>query len=185
HKLSDYSLEWHCKIGKTDLQTNKLWKASRAVINQVQVGYECLKYILSLDGESINNTADGDGTKYTRDEDMLYLYHFDNKHRTPYRIERNHIDDVLIDGRVLDKSKILSEHRDELGQGFLFASTDYWSNPHGKEQFGALVVYLTAEKLCQGYGYELCMSRETAKSPGKTMVPKIFCCIKTVVHKHI
>ena len=65
HKLSDYSFEWHCKIGKTNVQTNKLWKAARAVINQDKVGSECIKDILSRDGKAINNTADGDGTKYT------------------------------------------------------------------------------------------------------------------------
>ena len=73
HKLSDYSFEWHCncKIGKTDFQTNKLWKAAREVINQEKVVSECLKYILCWDGKSINNTADGDGTKYTWDDDMV------------------------------------------------------------------------------------------------------------------
>jgi hypothetical protein len=52
HKLSDYSFEWHCKIGKTDFQTNKLWKAARAVINQEKVGSEHLN-LMSFFGDHI------------------------------------------------------------------------------------------------------------------------------------
>ena len=110
----------------------------------------------------------------------------DSKHRTPNQIERNCIVEVLIDGGVLEMSKIMSEHHNELGQEFLSESTDFWTDPHCTELLGALVVDLIAEKYSvKDIVMELFMSCETAKSLGNTMVCNHFCFIKTVVHKHI
>ena len=110
-----------------------------------------LKHLLSLGGKALVSTADGDGAKYKREEDMTnrvvavmaavgsniplsifdnvmfknYLRRLDSKHRTPYRLERTRIIEVLMDGAMQELGRIIRERRNVLGEGFVSASTDF------------------------------------------------------------
>jgi hypothetical protein len=67
HKYSDYDFEWHTKIKKEKegRAKDKPWKAARYIVSKGSAG--SLKY---LSGKALVSTADGDGTKYAKAEDM-------------------------------------------------------------------------------------------------------------------
>ena len=49
---------------------------------------------------------------------------------------------ICIDYVTSEIAKILVEHRIELREGFVLVSTDFWMDPHHREQVGALVIDL-------------------------------------------
>jgi hypothetical protein len=76
-----------------------------------------------------------------------------------------------MDYTMKELSSILSNRRAELGGGFVSASTDFWTDSHRKEQFGAFVVDLVAEQyMVKGLGRYMFMSRATAKQLGEAIV---------------
>jgi hypothetical protein len=104
-----------------------------------------------------------------------YIRRLDSKHRTPYRLERTRIIEVMMDGAMQELSRMISERRSVLGHGFVSASTDFWTDSHRKEQFGALVINMIAEKyFVEDMDRWLFMSHETAASMGKKPVSKSF-----------
>ncbi len=110
-----------------------------------------IQFILDKNGKAPISTADHDGTKFTREEDMKNrvlavlaaiatktpLSIFDNlhmkrytqclnsKHHPPYELERNRIVEVIIDYVSSEIAKILEERRLELGEGFVLVATDF------------------------------------------------------------
>jgi hypothetical protein len=44
---------------------------ARAIKKQEKPGWERLAFLIKADGKPLETTADHDGTKYTRDEDMV------------------------------------------------------------------------------------------------------------------
>jgi hypothetical protein len=176
---------------KDEFVTDRPWKVAWAIISKGKsVGCAQLKYLLSIDGKALSTTADADGTKYTQEEDMSnhvmavmagvssnmplnvfdtamfkqYLPCLDSKHRSPYHLKRTRIIEVLMDGAMLELSRIITDHHKALDEGFVSASTDFWTDSHRKEQFGALVINMIAEKyFVDELDMWLFMSRETAK----------------------
>jgi hypothetical protein len=77
----------------------------------------------------------------------------------------------MMDCAMKELSNILSNHCAELRGGFVSASTDFWTDSHRKEQFGALVIDLVAEQyLVKGLEKYMFMSKETAKQLGGAIV---------------
>jgi hypothetical protein len=68
-----------------------------------------------------------------------------------------------MDGAMQELSRIITERRDVLEEGFVSASTDFWTDSHHRQQFGALVFIEDTEQW-------LFMSHETAMSRGKKEV---------------
>jgi hypothetical protein len=123
HKHFDYQFKWQHKYTKTEFSTDKIWKAGRAVIKSKKSGWQRIQFILDKNGKAAVSTADHDGTKFTREEDMenrvlavlaaiaikTPLSIFDNlhmkrytkclnsKHHPPYGLKHNSIVEVIID----------------------------------------------------------------------------------------
>lgn len=193
HTLSGYEFDWPHKYTKAEFNRDKIWKAARAVIKKRSQGWERLQYVLEKNSKPIISTADHDGTKYTREEDMenrvyavlaavatktpfnifdnnhmkMYLQSLNSKHRPPYGLERNRIVEVMIDYVASEMAKIIDEWRLELGDGFVSVSTDFWTDPHRREQFGALVIDLIARSYyVESHGKHMFMSKQTAERLG-------------------
>ena len=92
-----------------------------------------MRFIKNLDGRAITSTTDRDGTKYTRDVDMVdcvltvmaavenktslsiydnewlkkYLFKQACKHRTPHHLECNRIVKVMMDRAMLEMKKMI------------------------------------------------------------------------------
>ncbi len=99
-----------------------------------------------------------------------YLRRLDSKHRAPYCLERTRIE-VLMDGAMQELSRMIKEHRNILREGFVSASTDFWTDLHCRQQFGALVINMIDEKyFVEDTELWLFMSRETAETMGKKAV---------------
>jgi hypothetical protein len=157
---------------KDEFVTDRPWKAARAIISKGKsVGYAGFKYLLSINGKALSTTANADDTKYTWEEDLSnhvmtvmarvssnmplnvfdtamfkqYLCHLDSKHPSPYCLERTQIIEVLMDGAMLELSRIITNRHKALDEGFVSASTDFWTDSHRKEQFGAVVINIIAE----------------------------------------
>ena len=93
-----------------------------------------------------------------------YLPRLDSKHRSPYHLKRTRIIEVLMDGAMLELSRIITDHHKALDEGFVSASTDFWTDSHRKEQFGAHVINMIAEKcFVDELNMWLFMSRDTAE----------------------
>lgn len=75
-----------------------------------------------------------------------YFCHVDTKHRTPYHLESNHIDEVMIDGAMLELKKIISEHCEEFGVGFSSSTSDFLTKSFDRQKYGAFVISLLTEK---------------------------------------
>jgi hypothetical protein len=100
-----------------------------------------------------------------------YLRHLDSKHRAPYHFEWMRIIEVLMDGAMQELSRMIKECRNILREGFVLASTDFWTNLHCRQQFGALVINKIAEKyFIEDTELWLFMSRKTAETMGKKAV---------------
>jgi hypothetical protein len=69
-----------------------------------------------------------------------------------------------MDGAMLELSRIRTNRHKALDEGFVSTSTDFWTDSHRKEQFGALVINMIAEKyFVDELDVWLFMSCETAK----------------------
>jgi hypothetical protein len=65
---------------------------------------------------------------------------------------------------MLELSRIINNHHKALNEGFVSASTDFWTDSHRKEQFGAHVINMIAEKcFVDELNMWLFMSRDTAE----------------------
>jgi hypothetical protein len=193
HKHSDYHFEWRHRYTKTEFSTDKIWKARKAVIKSKKSGWQRIQFILDMNGKAAVSTADHDGTKFTREEDTenrvlavlaaiatktplsifdnlhmkRYTHRLNSKHCPPYGLERNHIVEVIIDYVSSEIAKILEERHLELGEGFVLAATDFWTIPHHREQFGALVIDLIARSyFVDSLGNYMFMSKQTAERLG-------------------
>ncbi len=145
----------------------------------------------------METTADHDGTKYTRDEDMvlrvkgviaavgskiplaifdnifmrIYLNSLNSKHRPPYCLERIRIVEIMADCVMLEFTRILEELRDAVGGALMSAAIDFWMCSHRKECFGALVVDLIAQKyFIEELEKSFFMSKETVQHLGDFVV---------------
>ncbi len=145
----------------------------------------------------METTADHDGTKYTRDEDMvlrvkgvtvtvgskiplaifdnifmrLYLNSLNSKHQPPYCLERIRIVEIMADYVMLECSRILEECREAIGGALMSAAIDFWTCLHRKECFGALVVDLIATKyFIEEMGMSFFMSKEIVQRLGAFVV---------------
>ncbi len=68
-----------------------------------------------------------------------------------------------MDGAILELLRIITDHCKALDEGFVSASTDFWTDSHRKEQFGALVINMIAKKyFVDEFDVWLFMGRETA-----------------------
>jgi hypothetical protein len=182
---------------KAEFVTDKLWKASRAVCRDKRDGWERLQCILDSNGKAVISTEDHDGTKYTRSDDMklrvcaviaaigrkrplsiynndfmrMYLSSLNSYHSPPYRRERNRIVSVIMHYAMLEFSKIVSERRLVLGEGFVSVCTDFWKDPHRKEDYGALVANLIVlEYYVEAWNRSFFMSKDTASRLGISLV---------------
>lgn len=93
-----------------------------------------------------------------------YLARIAPGHSPPHRRERNRIVSVLMDGMMLEISKILSERRQELHHAFVSGTIDGWTDKFRKESFMAFVIDLVVEKYELASGLTLAMSRQTKTS---------------------
>ncbi len=145
----------------------------------------------------METTADHDGTKYTRDEDMvlrvkgviaavgskiplvifdniftrLYLNSLNSKHQPPYCLEKIRIVEIMAGYVMLECSRILEERREAFGGALMSAVIDFWTCSHCKECFGALVVDLIANKyFIEEMGMSFFMSKETVQHLGDFVV---------------
>ena len=136
HQHYDYSCDWHYKFGKNnDFVTDKMWKDARAISKEILPGFARLLHILKLSKMAAGPYADGDGPKYTRQEDMLfsvfammgvvggkvplslfnnhsfetYLHHLNPKNCWPHWLEQNHILKVMIVFAQSEFKKIVDE----------------------------------------------------------------------------
>jgi hypothetical protein len=97
-----------------------------------------------------------------------YLRRLDSKHRAPYHLERTRIIEVLMDGAMQELSRMIKERRNILREEFVSASTDFWTDLHCRQQFGALVINMIAEKyFVEDTELWLFMSHKTAETKGK------------------
>jgi hypothetical protein len=55
---------------KTEFSTDKIWKVGRVVIKSKKSGWQRIQFILDKNGKATVSTADHDGTKFTREENM-------------------------------------------------------------------------------------------------------------------
>jgi hypothetical protein len=110
-----------------------------------------------------------------------YTQRLNSKHPPPYGIERNHIVEVIIDYVSSEISKILEEHRLELGEGFVSVATDFWMDPHCCKQFGALVIDLIAfSYFVDSLGKYMFMSKQTAERLGDVSLFLMFACCMSI-----
>ena len=175
-----------------EFKSDRLWKAAYHIIQNKMNGHERLDKIVQLSNKKASaSVADINGVKsYCRDDDMElrivgvlalissmaplslfddsmmkeYLYSLNPQHRPPHRLERIRITEVVMDLMAQEFSDILEERREELSESFLCGTTDMWTDSHRKEQFGALVINIIANKYRLNNGKELFMSKKTAKS---------------------
>ena len=158
-------------------------------MSQNLMGAIRLKHIFKLYNIDAGPNSDGAVQKYKREEDMLnrvlavfaavgskvplsifdndyikaYIHQLDPKHRQPHQLERTRIVEVIMDLGMLEFKQIVNERRDELGNSFVSVTTDFWTDSHRKEQFGALVADIVAGKYTMDDGRKFFMSRKTAK----------------------
>jgi len=78
-----------------------------------------------------------------------------------------------MDGVMLEFTKILDKCRKELVEGYISATTDFWTDSHRREQFGALVADVTAEKYEFEDGRNLFMSRQTKNGLGADVLKTV------------
>ncbi len=96
-----------------------------------------------------------------------YTQCLNSKHCPPYGLECNRIVEVIIDYVSSEIAKILEECRLELGEGFVSMATDFWTDPHHRKQFGALVIDLIAcSYFVDSLGKYMFMSKQTAERLG-------------------
>ena len=76
---------------------------------------------------------------------------------------------------MLEFKHIVDERRDELGTSFVSVTTDFWTDPHQKDSFGALLADVTAPKYMLANGTSFFMSNKTAQSLGDNIISSTVC----------
>ena len=164
HKFSSQRpFVWHYKQGQDFFDRSTLWKQSLKIQSESWPGSARLANINEF--KSGNSGGVLGGAKMSRDQDMVNqvfavfaaigskspLAIFDNErmeqylrnialgHAPHHRLERNHITCVLMDSMMLEISKILSERRHKLHNGFVSGTINGWTDSHRKESFMAFV----------------------------------------------
>ena len=190
HKHSRYTFTWFIPPGKHKFERGKLWDVARhTIIKHAKPGYLRAKHILKLD-RKLEEGVDGSVlTKYSREDDVKcrvlavmagvsckvplsvfndvyfrnYTRSLDPKHRPPHFLEINRIIEVMIDGAVLEFTRIVNERRALLQKSFISMTTDFVTDPSRRQCFGVVLLDLVAEKYEMTDGRVLFMSRETAR----------------------
>ncbi len=81
--------------------------------------------------------------------------------------------EVMIDLVMREMKQIMEERRGGLSHSFLSVNTDFWTDSHHKECFGATVSDIIAEKYMLDDGRELFMSKKTAKGVGDQVLSNV------------
>ncbi|KAL7514082.1 hypothetical protein ACHAWX_000792 [Stephanocyclus meneghinianus] len=84
------------------------------------------------------------------------------KHKSPHALKINRISEVLIDGAVLEFTRIVKEQRKKLCFGFISLTTNFVTDPNHHQSFGVVLLNLVAQKYKLVDGQDLFMSKETA-----------------------
>lgn len=145
--------------------------------------------ILKLDRKAPVEDDGSDLVKYSREEDMErrvlavmfalscktpltvfgdsyfrnYTMSLDPRHKPPHHLEVNQIIEVLLDGLMLEFTKIVDEQRKMLRVGFISLSTDFVTDASRRESFGVVLLDLVAQRYAMNDGRNLFMSSETAR----------------------
>ncbi len=90
-----------------------------------------------------------------------FLKQLNPGHRPPYRLECIRILECMVDYAKQEFGRIMAERRQELVKNFMSGTIDFWTDPHRRQQFGCVVVDLTAVKYKMQNGMTLFMSRRT------------------------
>ena len=69
----------------------------------------------------------------------------------------------------------MDERRDELGTSFVSVTTDFWTDPHRKDSFCALLADVAAPKYTLANGTSFFMSKKTAQSLGDNIISSTVC----------
>jgi len=146
---------------------------ARAVIASNKPGSKRLSHILHLLGKNLSTSYDDAACKYPRELDMLnrvaavkaavasktplsffdnpqmreYLRKLDPKHSPPYRLERTQILEVMMDIAMKELVQMLTERHEQLHDGFVSGTIDFWTDSHRREQYGSFVIDFPAEKI--------------------------------------
>ncbi len=187
HKHSDYRFTWHYNYGQGKFDSGKLYKVARSTIASNKPGSICLSHIMKLLGEHSAVNYDKVAGKYPRDVDMVnkvaavkaavasktslsvfdnpqmreYLCELDPKHSPPYHLERTCILKVMMDAAMDELVQMLTERREQLHEGFVSGTIDFWTDSHCREQYGSFVIDFSAEKYEFENGTALFMSKKT------------------------
>jgi hypothetical protein len=90
-----------------------------------------------------------------------YLHKLDPKHSPPYCLERTCILEVRMDAAMKELVQMLTERREQLHEGFVSGTIDFWTDSHRREQYGSFVIDFPAEKYELEDGTTLFMSKKT------------------------
>jgi hypothetical protein len=187
HKHSDYCFTWHYNYGNAKFDSGKLYKVARSIIAGNKPGSKRLIHIMHLLRKNSTLSYDDVACKYPRELDMLnrvaavkaavasktplsifdnpqmreYLRKLDPKHSPPYRLERTRILEVMMDIAMQELVQILKERREQLHNGFVSGTIDFWTDSHRREQYGSFVIDFPAEKYEFENGTALFMSKKT------------------------
>jgi|LakMenE01Jun11ns_1017448.scaffolds.fasta_scaffold9913531_3 hypothetical protein len=187
HKHSDYRFTWHYNYGNARFDSGKLYKVARSIIASNKPGSKRLNYIMQLLGKTSAVSYDEIAGKYPREVDMVnrvaavkavvasktplsffdnphvreYLRKLDPKHSPPYRLERTRILEVMMDAAMKELAQMLTERREQLHDGFVSGTIDFWTDSHRREQYGSFVIDFPAEKYEFENGTALFMSKKT------------------------
>lgn len=131
HVHSKTTLTWHRSYGKSTFQSDRLWKACRAIIKAKQPGWKRCELILSHSKLPLDTSASGK-EKFPREMDMpnrvnavfglvggrlvlsafdgghlrRYLGGLEERHRPPHRLERCRLMEVMIDKAFMEFGQI-------------------------------------------------------------------------------
>jgi hypothetical protein len=187
HKHSGYSLTWHYNYGKGRFNSGKLYKVARSIIASNKPGSCCISHILRLLGKHLGVNNEEFAGKYTQDFDMVnqvaavkaavasktplstfdnpqmkeYFRKLDPIHSPPYCIKRTCILEVMMVAAMKELVQMLTKRREQLHEGFVPGTIDFWTVPHRHEQYRSFVIDFPAEKYVLEDGMTLFMSKKT------------------------
>ncbi len=69
-----------------------------------------------------------------------YLHKLDPKHSPPYRLERTCILQVMMGAAMKELVQMLTERREQLHEGFVSGTIDFWTDSHWREQYRSFVM---------------------------------------------
>ncbi len=90
-----------------------------------------------------------------------HLRKLDPKHSPSYCLERTRILKVMMDAAMNESVQMLTEWREQLHEGFVSGTIDFWTDSHRHEQYGSFVIDFSAEKYEFENGTALFMSKKT------------------------